>query len=114
MPLHRLSQPDEGNYRPSAAEILYTDAGMTGEVPIGQFDPYGGTGTGLLGAISNRTLSIKVETTPDPLFSNLADSLLHNQVPRVLRLGDISRESGLRAFRNLQLFDRSRGQQGRY
>jgi hypothetical protein len=59
-----LSEPQDGNYRPSAVEILYTDQGVTGEVPIGRFDPYGGNGTGLLGAISNRTLSIKVWRPP--------------------------------------------------
>ena len=57
-----LSKPAKGDYRPASAEILYTDAGMVGEVDIGQFDPYGGTGSGLLGAIAltNRTVSIKV------------------------------------------------------
>lgn len=56
-----LSKPAKGDYRPASAEILYTDAGMVGEVDIGQFDPYGGTGSGLLGAIAltNRTVSIK-------------------------------------------------------
>merc|ERR1711974_406142 len=31
-----LSEPAEGDYRPASAEILYTDAGMVGEVDIGQ------------------------------------------------------------------------------
>jgi hypothetical protein len=70
-----MSLPHKGVYLPQQAQILYGDAGLVGDLPLGTFNPVNSSGYGLLGGLKNATINMKVESS---LSASIAKAQLNS------------------------------------